>query len=51
MFLHELGHALGLAHVDDDRQVMHPAGGAQLNTYGSGDLAGLHQLGAAPGCL
>ncbi len=49
--LHELGHLVGLAHVEDDTQVMYPdvtAGEARL---GAGDLAGLRRLGRAGGCL
>lgn len=49
--LHELGHLVGLAHVDDDNQVMYPdvtAGEARL---GAGDLAGLERLGREAGCM
>lgn len=49
--LHELGHIFGLAHVEDDTQVMYPdvtGGEARL---GAGDLAGLERLGRAGGCL
>ncbi|MBW3594756.1 MAG: matrixin family metalloprotease, partial [Actinobacteria bacterium] len=49
--LHELGHLVGLAHVDDDNQVMYPdvtAGEARL---GAGDLRGLELLGRDPGCV
>lgn len=42
---HELGHLVGLAHVDDRTQVMYPkAGGA--TAFGAGDLAGLRALGS-----
>ena len=47
--LHELGHLLGLAHVNDTTQVMHPnvtGGEARL---GAGDIAGLERLGR--GCV
>jgi hypothetical protein len=49
--LHELGHIVGLAHVDDSTQVMYPdvtGGEARL---GAGDLAGLERLGRAGGCI
>jgi hypothetical protein len=49
--LHELGHVFGLAHVEDDSQVMYPdvtGGEARL---GAGDLAGLKKLGRAGGCI
>jgi hypothetical protein len=50
VFLHELGHVLGLGHVDDTRQLMGYETTSAV-TYGPGDLAGLHRLGAAAGCL
>ena len=48
--LHELAHVLGLDHVDDPEQLMYPVGSHQYD-FASGDLAGLHRLGSAPGCL
>lgn len=45
--MHELGHLVGLAHVNDDTQVMWPRGnGKLLVEYQAGDLAGLAALGA-----
>jgi hypothetical protein len=41
---HELGHLVGLAHVNDAQQVMY-ARGSQAFGYGAGDLAGLAALG------
>lgn len=43
--LHELGHLVGLDHVDDPYQVMYPANVAPLPAYRDGDLRGLEQLG------
>ena len=44
--LHELGHLVGLDHVDDERQVMHTGGGA--SRLGDGDRRGLHLMGSGP---
>lgn len=43
--MHELGHVLGLGHVDDPDQLMHPEG-TVANTFADGDRAGLARLGA-----
>lgn len=45
--LHELGHLVGLDHVDDPSQLMHPTANG-LRGYAEGDLAGLAQLGRGP---
>jgi hypothetical protein len=47
---HELGHALGLAHVNDSTQLMYAFANGR-DTYQAGDRAGLALLGAASGCL
>ncbi|MFO7243355.1 MAG: matrixin family metalloprotease [Actinomycetes bacterium] len=47
IIMHELAHVLGLAHVDDPSQLMHPTHDRQL-TWGDGDLAGLAIAGAGP---
>ncbi|MGY4643655.1 matrixin family metalloprotease [Cellulomonas sp. URHB0016] len=50
--LHELGHTVGLTHVDDPRQVMATGLGDQsVPRYQAGDVAGLRRVGAAAGCL
>jgi hypothetical protein len=44
VILHELGHLVGLAHVNDPQQLMYPRGGTAVG-FGRGDLAGLARLG------
>jgi hypothetical protein len=46
--LHELGHLVGLAHVDDEDQLMYPETRPGLTDYAGGDLTGLSRLGAGP---
>jgi hypothetical protein len=43
IYIHELGHLLGLAHVEDDREIMYFM--ADNSHYGPGDLEGLAILG------
>ena len=43
--MHELGHLVGLGHVEDPTQLMHAETGSQLGGFGAGDLRGLHALG------
>jgi hypothetical protein len=45
--LHELAHVVGLGHVDDRAQLMHPVMG-ERGAFGDGDLRGLHALGSVP---
>lgn len=51
--MHELGHVVGLNHVDDPEQIM--SGSVPPTTaapeWGAGDLAGLAKLGRDAGCL
>ena len=43
--LHELGHLVGLAHVEDEDQLMYPEARAAVTDYAAGDLTGLAALG------
>jgi hypothetical protein len=52
MYLHEIGHVLGLGHAGDRREIMYPTLlTAGPRTYASGDRAGLARLGRKAGCL
>ncbi|MGI8984352.1 MAG: matrixin family metalloprotease [Acidimicrobiales bacterium] len=53
VFLHELGHIVGLGHVARSDQLMFPELGVQGGRaeYHAGDLAGLRLLGREAGCL
>lgn len=42
---HELGHLVGLDHVDDPGELMHPASVPGVAEFGPGDLTGLAELG------
>ncbi|SOD95502.1 matrixin family metalloprotease [Blastococcus haudaquaticus] len=46
--LHELGHLVGLAHVDDPAQLMYPEARREVPDLGPGDLTGLEVLGSGP---
>ncbi len=48
VLLHELGHLVGLAHVEDQGEIMY-AEGVTRTTFGTGDLDGLARLGSG-GC-
>jgi hypothetical protein len=45
VLLHELGHLVGLGHVDDRSQLMSPRGRSDVLRFGAGDRAGLTVLG------
>lgn len=52
LVLHELGHVVGLDHVSDRKQLMHPQlSDTTPNGFAEGDLQGLRELGAAAGCI
>ena len=44
--LHELGHLVGLAHVDEPTQLMYPQG--HIASFAPGDLRGLAVVGSGP---
>lgn len=51
VMMHELGHVVGLGHVQSTHQVMHDGARPATGRWGAGDLAGLRRLGASRGCL
>ncbi len=53
VFIHELGHIVGLGHVARSDQIMFPELGVQSGRaeFHAGDLAGLRLLGRDAGCL
>jgi hypothetical protein len=50
LLLHEIGHAIGLDHNDDERSIMYPSLRPLVPHYSAGDLRGLAMLGAGGGC-
>jgi hypothetical protein len=50
VLLHELGHVMGLEHVDDPEQLMYPSR-SYVTGFAAGDRAGLWAIGPAQGCL
>ncbi|WP_181310972.1 hypothetical protein [Nocardioides campestrisoli] len=48
--LHEIGHVVGLGHVDDPTQIM-ATGVEGPYVFGAGDLTGLRKMGLQSGCV
>jgi hypothetical protein len=46
IILHELGHLVGLGHVDDEEQLMYPEARREVPDFAAGDLTGLAALGS-----
>jgi hypothetical protein len=46
IILHELGHLVGLGHVEDDQQLMYPETHGDVLDFAAGDLTGLAALGS-----
>jgi hypothetical protein len=51
VILHELGHVLGLDHVEGGESVMYPSLGLRSASWGDGDRAGLWELGVGGPCV
>lgn len=49
--LHELGHVVGLGHVDDPTSVMNPLIGSRAASWGGSDREGLWALGMGGACV
>jgi hypothetical protein len=51
VLMHELGHVVGLNHVEDPWSIMQPGSPLPASVWGAGDIAGLRALGRPAGCL
>ena len=51
LYMHELAHAIGLGHSAVTGNIMFPGYYPTFPHWGSGDIAGLRQLGRKQGCL
>jgi Matrixin len=51
VMLHEIGHVVGLAHINDQTSVMYPEMGLRPAAFGQGDRAGLMELGIGTSCV
>ncbi|MBI4939937.1 MAG: matrixin family metalloprotease [Actinobacteria bacterium] len=48
ILMHELGHLVGLDHVNDKAQIMFPSATGEITALGDGDRTGLAALGRGP---
>jgi hypothetical protein len=52
LLMHEIGHAVGMGHADNDEwQILYPRMTGKRAVWGAGDLRGLNRLGTGRGCL
>ena len=51
VIIHELGHVMGLSHIDAKSQIMYYSVRRRNADWGAGDLAGFRRLGDVRGCL
>jgi predicted Zn-dependent protease len=49
--LHELGHAMGLAHPNDSGELMQSVLPATISSMQNGDRKGLYLVGRSQGCI
>ena len=50
-YLHELGHAMGLAHPRDSGELMNSVLPMNLSSMQTGDRKGLYYVGRSQGCI